>query len=73
MHKIMPLILEVDMTVFDWMSLWMKPEDDEQSVRSVLGRLLFSQDDIKNQSKVLSGGEKGRMLFGKLMMQNQTF
>lgn len=57
------------MTVFDWMSLWMKPEDDEQSVRSVLGRLLFSQDDIKKSVKVLSGGEKGRMLFGKLMMQ----
>lgn len=42
---------EVDMTVFDWMSLWMKSEDDEQSVRSVLGRFFFSQDDIKNQSK----------------------
>ena len=60
---------EVDMTVFDWMSLWMQPGDDEQSVRSVLGRLLFSQDDIKKSVQVLSGGEKGRMLFGKLMMQ----
>ncbi|WP_219410220.1 ABC-F family ATPase [Proteus terrae] len=60
---------EVNMTVFDWMSLWMKPEDDEQSVRSVLGRLLFSQDDLKKSVQVLSGGEKGRMLFGKLMMQ----
>ncbi|MDU5715217.1 MAG: ABC-F family ATPase [Citrobacter freundii] len=43
--------------------------DDEQVVRSFLGRLLFSQDDIKKPAKVLSGGEKGRMLFGKLMMQ----
>lgn len=60
---------EVDMTVFDWMSLWMRPEDDEQAVRSVLGRLLFSQDDLKKSVQVLSGGEKGRMLFGKLMMQ----
>ncbi|PHI30310.1 ABC-F family ATPase [Budvicia aquatica] len=59
---------EIDMTVFDWMSLWMQPSDDEQSVRSILGRLLFSQDDIKKNVKVLSGGEKGRMLFGKLMM-----
>lgn len=59
---------EIDMTVFDWMSLWMQPNDDEQSVRSVLGRLLFSQDDIKKSVTVLSGGEKGRMLFGKLMM-----
>ncbi|OCG48499.1 ABC-F family ATPase [Gilliamella sp. Choc5-1] len=60
---------EGDLTVFDWMSQWKQPTDDEQAVRSILGRLLFSQDDIKKQVKVLSGGEKGRMLFGKLMMQ----
>jgi len=60
---------EQDLTVFDWMSQWKQPTDDEQAVRSILGRLLFSQDDIKKQVKVLSGGEKGRMLFGKLMMQ----
>ena len=58
-----------DLTVFDWMSQWKQPGDDEQAVRSILGRLLFSQDDIKKPAKVLSGGEKGRMLFGKLMMQ----
>lgn len=60
---------EQDLTVFDWMSQWKQPSDDEQAVRSILGRLLFSQDDIKKRVKVLSGGEKGRMLFGKLMMQ----
>ena len=60
---------EENLTVFDWMSQWKQPTDDEQSVRSIFGRLLFSQDDIKKQVKVLSGGEKGRMLFGKLMMQ----
>ena len=60
---------EQDLTVFDWMSQWKQPTEDEQAVRSILGRLLFSQDDIKKQVKVLSGGEKGRMLFGKLMMQ----
>lgn len=58
-----------DLTVFDWMSQWKKEGDDEQAVRGILGRLLFSQDDIKKPAKVLSGGEKGRMLFGKLMMQ----
>ncbi|SEQ59162.1 ATPase components of ABC transporters with duplicated ATPase domains [Rosenbergiella nectarea] len=58
-----------DLTVFDWISQWKQAGDDEQAVRSVLGRLLFSQDDIKKPAKVLSGGEKGRMLFGKLMMQ----
>lgn len=58
-----------DLSVFDWMSQWKQAGDDEQAVRSILGRLLFSQDDIKKPAKVLSGGEKGRMLFGKLMMQ----
>ncbi|AIR71353.1 ABC-F family ATPase [Dickeya fangzhongdai] len=58
-----------DLTVFDWMSQWKQENDDEQAVRSVLGRLLFSQDDIRKKVKVLSGGEKGRMLFGKLMME----
>ena len=60
---------ETDKTVFDWMADCKHESDDEQAVRSILGRLLFSQDDIKKSVKVLSGGEKGRMLFGKLMLQ----
>ena len=34
----------------------------------MLGRLLFSGEDTKKSVKVLSGGEKGRMLYGKLML-----
>ena len=60
---------EEDMNLFDWMSQWRKEGDDEQVVRGFLGRMLFSADDIKKSVKVLSGGEQGRMLFGKLMMQ----
>ena len=60
---------ENDMNLFEWMSQWRQPSDDEQAVRGYLGRLLFSADDIKKQVSVLSGGEKGRMLFGKLMMK----
>ena len=60
---------ESDLTLFDWMAQWMQPGDDEQSVRGILGRLLFSQNDIGKSVKVISGGEQGRMLFGKLMMQ----
>jgi len=58
-----------DMTVFEWMSQWRKPKDNEQAIRAVLGRMLFSQDDINKSVKSISGGEKGRMLFGKLMLQ----
>jgi ATPase subunit of ABC transporter with duplicated ATPase domains len=60
---------EKDMNLIDWMSQWGKDSDDEQVIRGTLGRLLFSQDDIKKSVKVISGGEQGRMLFGKLMLQ----
>ncbi|MDN7125480.1 ABC-F family ATPase [Pseudidiomarina terrestris] len=56
-------------SVFDWMSQWKQPHHDEQAIRGVLGRMLFSQDDIKKPVTILSGGEKGRMIFGKLIMQ----
>ncbi len=58
-----------DMSLFDWMTQWRRPQDDEQAVRATLGRLLFSQDEIKKSVKVVSGGEQGRLLFGKLMLQ----
>jgi ATPase subunit of ABC transporter with duplicated ATPase domains len=57
-----------DDTVFDWMIDYRQPGDDDQTMRSVLGRLLFSADDIVKPVKVLSGGEKNRMSFGRLML-----
>ena len=54
------------------MSLWAGPNDDDQVIRSTLGRLLFSGEDFKKKVKVLSGGEQGRMLFGKLMLQRSN-
>ena len=59
---------EKDQTLMEWMAQWMKPGDDEQSVRGILGRLLFGSNDITKSVKIISGGEQGRMLFGKLMM-----
>ncbi len=58
-----------DINLFDWMSQWAKPSDDEQDIRGVLGKMLFSKDDSLKKVKVISGGEKGRMLFGKMMLQ----
>ncbi len=57
-----------DVTLMDWIDQYRKEGDDETSVRGTLGRLLFSADDIKKSVKVLSGGEKGRMIWGKLML-----
>ncbi|PTO54108.1 ABC-F family ATPase [Vibrio splendidus] len=59
---------EDDLNLFDWMSQWRQEGEDEQVVRSFLGRMLFGQDDIKKSVKVISGGEQGRMLLGKIMM-----
>ena len=59
---------EKDMNLFDWMSQWRQEGEDEQVVRGFLGRMLFGQDDIKKSVKVISGGEQGRMLLGKIMM-----
>ena len=61
---------ENDMSLFDWMSRFKQPGDDEQAVRGILGRLLFSQTDIDKSVTKISGGEQGRMIFGKLMMQH---
>ncbi len=58
-----------EMTLLEWMSQWGGPEDDEQVIRGTLGRLLFSGNMIDKKVHVLSGGEKGRMLFGKLILQ----
>ncbi|MEN3292305.1 MAG: hypothetical protein V7642_1558 [Burkholderiales bacterium] len=57
-----------DKNLTDWIGQWTKEGDDDQAVRSILGRLLFSGDDVKKSVKVLSGGEKGRMMYGKLML-----
>jgi len=59
-------------TLFEWMEQWKTQQHDDQAVRGTLGLLLFNQDDIKKQVKVCSGGEKGRLLFGKLMMADHN-
>ena len=57
-----------DSSLFDWMSQWRKPSHNDQIVRATLGQLLFSSDDFLKPVKVCSGGEKNRLLFGKLLM-----
>ena len=56
------------LNLFDWMEQWRKPSHDDEAVRATLGRLLFSTEDFKKEVRVCSGGEKNRLLFGKLML-----
>jgi ATPase subunit of ABC transporter with duplicated ATPase domains len=59
---------EQKVDLLTWMSTWSGKADDEQIVRATLGRLLFSGDETKKSATVLSGGEKNRMMYGKLML-----
>lgn len=57
----------------DWISEYVRKEgfegeDAETQIRGTLGRLLFGGDTVKKPVNVLSGGEKGRMIFGKMML-----
>ena len=48
------------------------PELDRTAVRSVLGQFLFSADDVFKSVDVLSGGEKVRLSFAKLLLQHSN-
>jgi ATPase subunit of ABC transporter with duplicated ATPase domains len=61
-------LFEERMDLFTWMSEWRAPNEGDESVRAALGRLLFSGEEIRKPVSVLSGGEKGRMIYGKLML-----
>ena len=62
-----------DENLTDWISGYVRAggyegSDVDTLIRGTLGRLLFSGDDVKKPVKVISGGEQGRMLFGRLML-----
>ena len=59
-----------DLSIFDWISQWRTTKHDDLAVRGILGRLLFTADDANKKARNCSGGEKNRLLFGKLMMQD---
>lgn len=68
---------EVDENLTDWISGYVREggyegDDAETLIRGTLGRLLFKGDDVKKSVKVISGGEQGRMLFGRLMLQRKN-
>lgn len=57
-------------TLFEWMSQWRTSKLNDLMIRGMLGRLLFTEDDINKKACNCSGGEKNRLLFGKLMMMD---
>lgn len=55
------------MTIIDWIRQYSKDET-ETYLRGFLGRMLFSGDDIFKPVNVLSGGEKVRCMFSRMML-----
>jgi ATPase subunit of ABC transporter with duplicated ATPase domains len=55
------------MSLIDWLNHY-DTSEDIQYVRGLLGRMLFSGDAVLKPTKVLSGGEKARAMFSKLMI-----
>ena len=62
-------LFDCDASVFEWVSQWRRPGDDEQALRTVLGRLLFSRDQFAQPARAASGGEQARLLFARLMLE----
>jgi ATPase subunit of ABC transporter with duplicated ATPase domains len=62
-------------TLTEWITGYVRAggydgDDAVTLMRQTLGRLLFGGDDVKKPVNVISGGEQGRMIFGKLMLLN---
>lgn len=62
-----------DENLVDWLREYSGTEADEQFVRSFLGRMLFSGEEVLKNVKVLSGGEKMRCMFSRMMLQLANF
>lgn len=62
-----------DENLVDWLREYSGTDADEQFVRSFLGRMLFSGEEVMKNVKVLSGGEKMRCMFSRMMLQQANF
>jgi ATPase subunit of ABC transporter with duplicated ATPase domains len=61
------------MPILDWLRQYAsKEEDDNTFLRSFLGRMLFSGDEVMKPVNVLSGGEKVRCMLSKLMLSKSN-
>jgi ATPase subunit of ABC transporter with duplicated ATPase domains len=58
-----------NITLFDWLKS-KKEKALDQEIRGVLGKLLFSGDDVFKELKALSGGETARLILASLMLTN---
>ncbi len=60
-----------ELNLVDWLRQYTKTDEErhEEFIRGFLGRMLFSGDEALKSSTVLSGGEKMRCMFSRMMLQ----
>jgi ATPase subunit of ABC transporter with duplicated ATPase domains len=56
------------LSILDWIRQYAVKENTDTYLRGFLGRMLFSGDDIYKPVDVLSGGEKVRCMFSRMML-----
>lgn len=55
--------------LIDWLREYSETDKDEQFIRGFLGKMLFSGEEVLKKCSVLSGGEKMRCMFSRMMLQ----
>ncbi len=65
-------LFKEDMPLVEWLRQYSK-DPDETYVRGFLGRMLFSGEEALKKVSVLSGGEKVRSVFSKMMLSGANF
>ncbi len=57
-----------ELSILDWIRQYSVKDETETYLRGFLGRMLFSGDDVYKPVNVLSGGEKVRCMFSRMML-----
>ena len=60
-----------NLNMIDWLKQYSDNKDDSY-IRGFLGRMLFSGDEVLKKVNVLSGGEKVRCMFSKMMLEKSN-
>ena len=59
-----------ELSLIDWLRQYSIEDQTESFIRGWLGRMLFSGEESLKKCNVLSGGEKVRCMFAKLMLES---
>lgn len=60
------------LSILEWIRQYSETDETETYLRGFLGRMLFSGDDVYKPVEVLSGGEKVRCMFSRMMLYHSN-